>query len=86
LRREYIVTKIGHIVEDIIPFFEKYPVGGSKYFSYLDFKRVANIINNKEHLNPDAKGLEQILQIKNGSSLINKNKATNNRKDGSGKD
>ena len=37
---EYIVVKLDHIVEHIIPFLEKYPVGGSKYFSFLDFKRV----------------------------------------------
>ena len=40
---------------------EKYPVLGSKYFNYLDFKSAANIIKNKEHLNKDGKGLEQIL-------------------------
>lgn len=46
---------------------EKYPVLGSKYFNYLDFKSAANIIKNKEHLNKDGKGLEQILQLKNGN-------------------
>jgi hypothetical protein len=55
---EYIVSKLDHIVEYIIPFLEKYPVVGSKYFSYLDFKSVANILKNKEHLNIDGKGLE----------------------------
>jgi hypothetical protein len=44
---EYIVTKLDHIVEVIIPFIEKYPVVGSKYFSYLDFKSVANLLKNK---------------------------------------
>jgi hypothetical protein len=83
---EYIVTKLDHIVENILPFFEKYPVGGSKYFSYSGFKSVANILKNKEHLNIDGKGLDEILRIKNGISLINMDKATNNHKDGSGKE
>lgn len=83
---EYIVTKLDHIVENILPFFEKYPVGGSKYFSYLGFKSVANILKNKEHLNIDGKGLEEILRIKSEISLFNMNKATNNHKDGSGKE
>lgn len=84
---EYIVTKLDHIMEIIIPFIEKHPVVGSKYFSYLDFKSVANILKNKEHLNIDGKGLEEILRIKSGTSLINIEKATNNHsQDGSGKE
>ena len=86
---EFIVTKINHIVIHIIPFFEKYPVLGSKYFDYLDFKSVANIIKNKEHLNINGKGLEQILQLKNGTSLkalINMDKAINNHRDEIGKE
>lgn len=34
---EFIVTKIDDIVEHIIPFFEKYPVVGSKHFKFLIF-------------------------------------------------
>lgn len=65
---------------------EKYPVLGSKYFNYLYFKSAANIIKNKEHLNKDGKGLEQILQLKNGNSLINTDKAINNHRDETGKE
>ena len=61
---EFIVTKIDHIVEHIIPYFEKYPVVGSKHFNYLNFKNAACIIKSKEHLNPNRKGLEQILELK----------------------
>ena len=63
---EFIVTKIDHIIEYIIPYFEKYPVVGSKHLNYLNFKRAAYIIKNKGHLNPDRKGLEQILELKRG--------------------
>ena len=61
---EYIVTKTNHIVEHIIPFFDKHSVVGSKHLNYLNFKKAAIIIKNKEHLNPDRKGLEQLLVLK----------------------
>jgi hypothetical protein len=64
---EFIVTKIDHIVNHIIPFFEKYSIKGSKYADFLDFKSVALIIKNKEHLNQDGIGLKKILQLKNKS-------------------
>ena len=60
---EFIVTKIDHIFEHIIPFFIKHPILGSKYLNSLDFNSAAEIIKNKEHLNSD--GLERILQLKN---------------------
>lgn len=62
---EFIVTKIDEIVEHIIPFFEKYPVVGSKHFNFLVFKQAALIIKNKEHLDPDRKGLNKLLELKN---------------------
>ena len=69
---EFIVTKIDHIVEHIIPYFEKYPIVGSKHFNYLKFKSAAYIIKNKGHLNSDRKGLEQILELKSGIDKFNK--------------
>ena len=69
---EFIVTKIDHIVEQIIPYFEKYPIVGSKHFNYLNFKSAAYIIKCKEHLNSDRKGLEQILVLKSGIDKFNK--------------
>ena len=71
---EFIVTKIDHIVEHIIPFFEKHPIVGSKHLNFLDFKSAANIIKNKQHLNADRVGLEQILNLKNRITLRYKNK------------
>ena len=53
---EFIVTKIDYIIEHIIPFFEKHPILGSKYLNYLDFNSAAEVIKNKEHLNPDGLG------------------------------
>ena len=63
-----------HIVEHIIPFFEKHPIVGSKHLKFLDLKSAANIIKNKEHLNADRVGLEQVLKLKNRITLRYKNK------------
>lgn len=64
-------------------------MGGSKYLSYLDFKRVADILKNKEHLNKDggaSSGLEEIFQIKRRIYSVDMDKAANNHIDGSGKE
>lgn len=64
---ELVVAKIEDIVIKIIPFFEKYPIKGSKHNNYIYFKRAAFIIKNKEHLTLE--GLEKIKQLK---AVINK--------------
>ena len=63
------VTKISDIVNTIIPFFEKYPIVGVKSLDFADFKKVAFIIQSKEHLTPE--GLNQIFEIK---SNMNQNR------------
>ena len=61
---EFVVTKFDIIFENIIPFFEKHPILGSKHLNFLDFKSAAYIIKNKKHLNEDGADLEKILQLK----------------------
>jgi LAGLIDADG endonuclease len=79
---EFIVTKMDHIMDHIIPFFEKHPILGSKYFNYLNFKSAAKILNSKDHLNPDGVSLEKILQLKNEMTHYYKSNTINNhRKD-----
>ena len=78
---EFIVTKIDHIVDKIIPFFEKHPIWGSKHLNFLDFKSAALIIKNKEHLNQDGVGLKKVLQLKNRITSLYKNKTINNYAD-----
>ena len=68
---KFIVTKIDHIVYNIIPFFDKYNIKGSKHGDFLDFKSAALIIKNKEHLNQDGVGLKKILLLKNKNKDIN---------------
>lgn len=73
---EFIVTKIDHIVNHIIPFFDKYCIRGSKYSNFLDFKSAALIIKNKEHLKQDGIGLNKILLLK--KNMTDRNEVKNN--------
>lgn len=75
---EYIITKFDLIVEHIIPFFDEHPILGSKHLNFLDFKSAAFIIKNKEHLNKDGLGLEEILKLKRRITGLYSNKAINN--------
>ena len=50
------------IMNIIIPFFEAYPVQGKKSLDFIDFKKVGEIIKNKEHLTLE--GFNKILEIK----------------------
>ena len=61
---EFIVTKINDIILYIIPFFDQYPLLGSKAKDCADFKQVALLIEKKAHLTPE--GLEEIQKIKAG--------------------
>lgn len=56
------VVKFSFITDNIIPFFDKYPIQGIKSSDFLSFKEAAEIIKSKDHLTP--KGLEKILDIK----------------------
>ena len=71
---EFIVTKINHIVNHIIPFFDKYKIRGSKYSNFLDFKSATSIIKNKDHLKQDAIGMNKILLLKKNITDMNKGK------------
>ena len=46
----------------IIPFFEKYPIQGTKSLDFADFKIIGDMINRKEHLTSE--GFDKILSIK----------------------
>lgn len=48
--------------ECLIPFFDKYKIIGVKYEDYLDFKKVAQLMEKKAHLTIE--GLEDIRKIK----------------------
>jgi hypothetical protein len=61
---DFVVTKFADLNENIIPFFQKYPLQGVKALDYADFCKVAELMKNKAHLTEE--GLGQILKIKLG--------------------
>ena len=59
---QFEITNINDIINVIIPFFMKYPIKGKKILDFIEFNKVAIMINNKEHLTKE--GLNEILNIK----------------------
>jgi len=59
-----VINKFSTVNEQIIPFFESYPLKGVKFFDYLDWCNVAKIMSNKAHLTQE--GLNLIRTIKSG--------------------
>lgn len=62
-----IVKSLNEIINKIIPLFDDSCLRGSKLLSYLIFKEVALMMNNKKHLT-----LEGLIQIINLSYFMNK--------------
>jgi hypothetical protein len=77
---DFIITKFEDIYTKIIPFFNKYPLQGSKSLDFYDFNSAAELIKNKAHLTSE--GFESIKQIKLGTNKkrINKSIITNVQK------
>jgi len=49
------------IINKIIPFFDQYPILGIKSLDFADFKKVAELVKNKEHLTDS--GFSEIIKI-----------------------
>lgn len=60
----FTVSKFKDIEEKIIPFFEKYPIEGSKSLDYKDLKKVVLLMKDGAHLTSE--GLDHIREIKSG--------------------
>lgn len=60
---EFQVSKFSDI-ENVIAFFEKYPILGEKAKDFSDFCIVAGLMKNKVHLTEE--GVANILKIKEG--------------------
>lgn len=58
----FSVTKFSDIIEKLIPFFDTYPLQGSKLSDYLCFRQVAMLMKDKVHLTKE--GADQIRVIK----------------------
>ena len=63
----YVVGSLPQIKEKILPLIDQYPIRAGKLNSYLKFKQVIEMINNKQHLNKE--GLAKIIDISYGMNL-----------------
>jgi len=70
LAGDFNVSKLSDLTEKIIPFFDKYPIRGVKALDFADFKAVAELMLNKEHLTES--GLKKIQKIKAGMNSLRK--------------
>lgn len=55
------IKSTSDIYTKVIPFFTEYPILGIKLLDFEDFKKVAELVKNKEHLKID--GLNKIMKI-----------------------
>jgi hypothetical protein len=65
-----VIGKISYINNIIIPFFNQYPILGTKYLDYLDWCKIANLMNLGSHLTSE--GLSEIRKIKSGMNTNRK--------------
>lgn len=61
---------MNHILEIIIPFFNKYSLLGSKLKDYKDWVEASNIMRSKAHLTPE--GYNKIKEIKSRMNSLRK--------------
>lgn len=61
-RMAYRVRSVAHLLEKIVPFFEKHKLKTKKRIDFQKFRRVLLKIKSGEHLTPE--GLEAIREIK----------------------
>jgi hypothetical protein len=59
-----VIKKISEINQIVIPFFNQYSICGIKHLDYLDWCRIANLIEIGAHLKNE--GLAKIRRIKEG--------------------
>lgn len=61
------IKSTSDINNKIIPFFTEYPILGIKALDFAEFKQVADLVKNKQHLNLE--GLNLIVKIVNSMNL-----------------
>ena len=59
---DFKINKFTVIHNEIIPFFQKYSIQGAKGLDYLDWCKVAELMQNKVHLTKE--GIDEIKKIK----------------------
>lgn len=67
----FVVTNFKDVFEKIIPLFNKYQIKGVKALDFAEFKKVSDLMHNKEHLTEQ--GLSKIQSIKLNMNSFRKN-------------
>jgi hypothetical protein len=62
----YVVYKLQDVFNKIIPFFETYPLKGTKWLDFYDFKKIANITEKNTNYDENSDILKEIIRIKKG--------------------
>jgi len=65
-----VVTKISDISHKIIPFFNQYPIIGIKSLDFIDWSKIANLMDKGSHLTVE--GLNEIRKIRAGMNSSRK--------------
>lgn len=65
---KFSVNRIDDIINNVIPIIDKFTLITSKNLDYLDFKKVAILMKDKQHLNPEI--LKNIILIKNNMNSL----------------
>jgi hypothetical protein len=63
----YSISHSSFINNAVIPFFDQYPILGTKSKDFEDFKVIAKMIQQKKHLT--AEGLKKITEIRDNMNL-----------------
>ena len=58
------IVDFTHITNNLLPYLEKYPIMGVKYYDYLDWLKIHSLMYNRHHLTVE--GIESIRKIKSG--------------------
>lgn len=64
---KFIALKFDDVINIVIPFFNKYPLIGSKNLNFKDFCKIAVLVQNKAHLTTE--GIEEIQKIKSKMNI-----------------
>jgi hypothetical protein len=60
----FVVAKLSDLLGKIIPLFDQYKLQGAKRLDYLDFKRAAELLENKAHFTNE--GLGELRKLRAG--------------------
>lgn len=72
-RQELRIRSVSNLTQVVIPHFIKYPLISRKKYDFLKFKKIIEMMNNKEHLS--LSGIRKIITIASQMNTKNKYKA-----------